>query len=275
MSSEDEMERRLSEVGKRVNDSPGHGKKKPKTKASDTIPAGTGSALSLEAKAIIFEIFEKVKRGEIKLDSRLDSRSRKIKWGKKKSIEQTAHICSISAGKFTAPKERGGVPFTPRFDVAGFEKIRAVRVTLMEDFIKKMLPPSAGKIAAKIKEKNMCTEDGVLIKLSSKQTRRILAVCGFKFGSAGHHHVMKESDANKKYREVYCKRMKGNRDKNGLPIRPICFGDESFGKLCVDKHLYLTHSAAAAGSESAPHAPRHVVPPWPYAAPPLGSRPPH
>ena len=98
----------------------------------------------------------------------------------------------------------------------------------MEDFIKKMLPPSAGKIAAKIREKNMYTEDGALIKLSSRQTRRILAVCGFKFGSAGHHHVMKESDANKKYREVYCKRMKGNRDKNGLPIRPVCFGDESF-----------------------------------------------
>ena len=38
MSSEDEMERRLSEVGKRVNDSPGHGEKKPKTKASDSIP---------------------------------------------------------------------------------------------------------------------------------------------------------------------------------------------------------------------------------------------
>ena len=107
MSSEDEMERRLSEVGKRVNDSPGHGKKKPKTKASDTIPAGTGSALSLEAKAVIFEVFEKVKRGEIKLDSRLDSRSNKIRWGKKKSIEQTAHICSISAGMVNRVKTEG------------------------------------------------------------------------------------------------------------------------------------------------------------------------
>ena len=117
------MERRLSEVGKRVNDSPGHGKKKPKTKASDTILAGTGSALSLEAKAVIFEVFEKVKRGEIKIDSRLCTH--KKNGGKKKSIEQTAHICSISAGtvkrvktegnkgKFTAPKEPrkgGGYP---------------------------------------------------------------------------------------------------------------------------------------------------------------------
>ncbi len=43
MSSEDEMERRLSEVGKRVNDSPGHGKKKSNTKTSNTIPAGTAA----------------------------------------------------------------------------------------------------------------------------------------------------------------------------------------------------------------------------------------
>ena len=58
MSSEDETERRLSEVGKRVNDSPGRGKKKSKTKASDNIPTGTGRHLSLEAKALIFEVFE-------------------------------------------------------------------------------------------------------------------------------------------------------------------------------------------------------------------------
>ena len=71
MSSEDETERRLSEVGKRVNDSPGHGKKKPKTKASDTIPAGSGTHLNLEAKSLIFAVFEKFKSGEIKIDSRI------------------------------------------------------------------------------------------------------------------------------------------------------------------------------------------------------------
>ena len=48
MSSEDETERRLSEVGKRVNDSPGHGEKKSKTKASDSIPAATGRHLSAD-----------------------------------------------------------------------------------------------------------------------------------------------------------------------------------------------------------------------------------
>ena len=63
MSSEDETERRLSEVGKRVNDSPGHGKKKPKTKASDSIPAGSGTHLNLEAKSLIFAVFEKFKTG--------------------------------------------------------------------------------------------------------------------------------------------------------------------------------------------------------------------
>ena len=121
MSSEDETERRLSEVGKRVNDSPGHGKKKSKTKASDTIPAGSGTHLNLEAKSLIFAVFEKFKSGEIKIDSRIC----KKEWGKKKSVEQAAYSLEISAttvkrvktegnkGKFVAPKERVGLPFTP------------------------------------------------------------------------------------------------------------------------------------------------------------------
>ena len=62
MSDDDDDSRRVSVIGKRPNDSPGHGKKIPKGKAADEVPAGTGRHLSLEAKAIIFEIFEKFKR---------------------------------------------------------------------------------------------------------------------------------------------------------------------------------------------------------------------
>ena len=189
MSSKDETEWRLSEVGKRANDSPGRGKKKPKTKASDTIPAGSGTHLNLEAKSLIFAVFEKFKSGEVKIDSRICKKER----GKKKSVEQTAYTMEISAttvkrvktegnkGKFVAPVERGGVPFE-NLDVAGFEKIRAVRTTLLEDFINVMQPPSAEKICAKIKEKQMCDENGTLINLSPKQTRRILSIWASRGG---------------------------------------------------------------------------------------------
>ena len=44
----------------------------------------------------------------------------------------------------------------------------------MEDFIMKMLPPSGREIAAKIREKDKCTEEGAVIKISNYQTRRIL-----------------------------------------------------------------------------------------------------
>ena len=67
MSQDGDDSRRESVIGKRPNDSPGYGKKIPKSKASDEHPAGTGRHLSLEAKAIIFEIFEKFKRGELKV----------------------------------------------------------------------------------------------------------------------------------------------------------------------------------------------------------------
>ena len=39
----------------------------------------------------------------------------------------------------------------------------------------KMLPPSGREIAAKIREKDKCTEEGAVIKISNYQTRRILA----------------------------------------------------------------------------------------------------
>ena len=45
----------------------------------------------------------------------------------------------------------------------------------MEDFIMKMLPPSGREIATKIREKDTCTEEGAADKISSYQTRRILA----------------------------------------------------------------------------------------------------
>ena len=54
MSQDGDDSRRESVIGKRPNDSPGHGKKIPKGKAADEVPAGTGRHLSLEAKAIIF-----------------------------------------------------------------------------------------------------------------------------------------------------------------------------------------------------------------------------
>ena len=38
----------------------------------------------------------------------------------------------------------------------------------------KMLPPSGREIAAKIREKDKCTEEGAVIKISNYQTRRIL-----------------------------------------------------------------------------------------------------
>ena len=39
----------------------------------------------------------------------------------------------------------------------------------------KMLPPSGREIATKIREKDTCTEEGAADKISSYQTRRILA----------------------------------------------------------------------------------------------------
>ena len=40
MSDDDDDSRRVSVIGKRPNDSPGHGKKIPKGKAADEVPAG-------------------------------------------------------------------------------------------------------------------------------------------------------------------------------------------------------------------------------------------
>ena len=87
--------------GPMTNDSPGYGKKISKSKAANEVPASTGHHLSLEAKAIIFEIFEKFKRGELKV------LSNKKKWGKKKSVEQTAYTCGISKSTVNRVKVEG------------------------------------------------------------------------------------------------------------------------------------------------------------------------
>ena len=57
---------------------------------------------------------------------------------------------------------------------------------------------------------------------------RILQICGYRFGAAGHHHVAKESKGNKAYRLKYLRRMLRGRDANGMPIQPEIYYDESY-----------------------------------------------
>ena len=68
-------------------------------------------------------------------------------------------------------------------------------------------PTSCPKINKRWIEDNedLRTESGEKITLSTTRKNRILSICGYKFGSAG--HVAKESRANKRYRQKYLQKI--------------------------------------------------------------------
>ena len=91
-----------------------------------------------------------------------------------------------------------------------------------------LIPTSAAKIKKYLEENKILDGSGNPVILSKWRITHILKICGYKFGAAGHHHVAKESPGNKVHRMKYCKRMKSNRDENGLPIQPEVYYDESY-----------------------------------------------
>ena len=57
-------------------------------------------------------------------------------------------------------------------------------------------PTSCPKINKRWIEDNedLRTESGEKITLSTTRINRILSICGYKFGSASHHHVAKDDE---------------------------------------------------------------------------------
>lgn len=194
---------------------------------------GSGHHLQRTGKHVIARVHEAFKLGWIKFDTalvkqqfeRMASRTAWLVGVSRATVEQVVREGNFGLG-WADPKPRGGQPWE-KVDVAPHDQIAAVRRAHAE-LAAKIQPTSVPKIKKHMEENGFMDAAGNAIVLPKHRILRILQICGYRFGCAGHHHVAKDSKANKNYRVHYAHGMRKNRDKDGLPIRPEVYYDESY-----------------------------------------------
>eukprot|EP01047_Picozoa_sp_COSAG01_P062101 COSAG01_NODE_7845_length_3028_cov_8.342438_3_plen_240_part_00 len=194
---------------------------------------GSGHHLQRTGKHVIARIHEAFKHGYITINTalvkdgfdRLASRTAWLAGVSRDTVEQVVREGNLGLG-WADPKPRGGQPWE-KVDIAPHDQIAAVRRAHAE-LAAKIQPTSVPKIKRHMEAHGFTDVDGNAIVLPKHRILRILQICGYRFGSAGHHHVAKDSKANKNYRVHYVHGMRKNRDEDGLPIRPEVYYDESY-----------------------------------------------
>ena len=202
----------------------------------DDNPLGSGCHLNVTGKRLLLRIHYLFVIGLLCFNSKASVAKKKfrnvhhkvaIAFGCSEKTVQRVVSENGSKDGLLEPEERGGQPWE-QIDIAPLEQVAAVRKAHAH-LSAKLQPTSCPKIKQWIEDnEDLRTESGEKITLSTTRINRILTICGYNFGSAGHHHVAKESRANKRYRQKYLAKIMANRDKDGLPIRPEVYYDESF-----------------------------------------------
>ena len=131
----------------------------------------------------------------------------------KKAVAEGNRMCG-----WADPLKRGGHPWE-NIDIAPHDQIASMRGAHHAlSSGTKPVPTNDAKIARYLQENNVLDENGEKITLSKDKSIRILQICGYRFGAAGHHHVAKESKGNKAYRMKYLDRMlKGIETQTACP----------------------------------------------------------
>ena len=179
----------------------------------DDNPLGSGYHLNVTGKRLLLRIHYLFVIGLLCFNSKASVAKKKfrnvhhkvaIAFGCSEKTIQRVVSENGSKDGLLEPEERGGQPWE-HIDIAPLEQVAAVRKARAH-LAASLQPTSCPKIKRWIEDnEDLRTESGEKITLSTTRKNRILSICGYKFGSAG--HVAKESRANKRYRQKYLQKI--------------------------------------------------------------------